>query len=72
MDPLATRAQLLELEAEMQRVTFGVTLAQAHAQTRPLRLVGSSLLAAAGWLLRRRLARSGGSHLLSRLWAGLR
>jgi hypothetical protein len=72
VDPLTTRAQLLELEAEMQRVTFGVTLAQAHAQSRPFRLLGSTLLTAAGWMLRRRFAPLGGSRLLGKLWSGFR
>lgn len=72
MDPLTTRARLLELEAEMQRIALGVTLAEAHAQTRPLRLAGSLAVAAAGWLLRRRAATFGGSWLLGRLWPKLR
>lgn len=72
MNPLATRARLLELEAEMQRVSLAVALAQAHARTRPVRIVGSALIAGAGWLLRRKTVPSGGSWLLGRLLAGLR
>jgi hypothetical protein len=72
MNPLTVRARLLELEAELQRVTLGVTLAQARAQAMPLRVVGASLLTAGGWLLRRRFARSGRVRLLGRLWAAFR
>jgi hypothetical protein len=72
VDPLTTRARLLELEADMQRVSFGVALAQAQARARPFRLLGSTLLAAAGWMLRRRFAQRGGVRLLARLWSGSR
>lgn len=72
MDPLNTRARLLELEAEMQRVDLGMTLAEAHAHARPLRLAGALAMAAAGWMLRRRAATFSGSWLIRRLWPRLR
>ena len=73
MSPLATRARLLELEAEMQRVALGIALAQTRADVKPARLVGSMLMAGTGWLLRRRVAPVGrGSWLLGRLWSRLR
>lgn len=72
MSSLATRARLLALEAEMQRVALGITLAQTRAQAKPARLVGSLLMAGSAWLLRRRAAPLGSSWLLARLWSRLR
>lgn len=72
MSPLATRARLLELEAEVQRIALGISLAQARSAVKPIRLFGSLFMAGTGWLLRRRATPAGSSWLLARLWSRLR